>query len=130
MKPKRIAGKMNSLEQEFYDQFHKGAVWIDKWAILDVLFEPITIRLADKTTYTPDFLVITTAGFYFVETKGFWRDDAKVKIKVAAELLKLFHFVSVEKKKNELVDCWSFTKFPPLDEKEVKKLLLPCNRKR
>lgn len=48
-------------------------------------FEPVTFKLADDTRYTPDFLVIYPDGSIEArETKGFWRDDAKVKIKVAA----------------------------------------------
>lgn len=48
-------------------------------------FEPITLRLAGRTSYRPDFLIqrldFTLAA---VEVKGFMRDDAAVKIKVAA----------------------------------------------
>jgi hypothetical protein len=61
--------------------------------ILDWAFEPEKFRLADKTFYTPDFRVIMpdfTVEFHEVKAK--WsngqvgRDDAKVKIKVAAEM--------------------------------------------
>jgi hypothetical protein len=45
------------------------------------------LRLAYNTTYTPDFLVIANDGrAEFHEVKGFMRDDAAVKIKVAAEM--------------------------------------------
>src|SRR5262245_38377650 len=50
-------------------------------------FEPITLRLAKRTSYTPDFLVMHNDGsLEFVETKGHWEDDARVKIKVAAKM--------------------------------------------
>jgi len=49
-------------------------------------FDSIKLRLADKTFYTPDFLVLNTEGFLEVhEVKGHWEDDARVKIKVAAD---------------------------------------------
>lgn len=49
-------------------------------------FEKVKIRLADKTFYTPDFMVILPSmEIEFHEVKGHWEDDARVKIKVAAE---------------------------------------------
>ena len=48
-------------------------------------FEGVKLRLADNTFYTPDFAVMAADGVLEMhETKGFWRDDARVKIKVAA----------------------------------------------
>jgi hypothetical protein len=48
-------------------------------------FEAVTFKLADDCRFTPDFIVIYADGSIEArETKGFWRDDAKVKIKVAA----------------------------------------------
>ncbi len=50
-------------------------------------FEGIKLRLADLTFYTPDFFVMTASGeLECHEVKGFWEDDARVKIKVAAAL--------------------------------------------
>lgn len=49
-------------------------------------FQPVKLRLADNTFYTPDFRVILPDGLQEMhEVKGFMRDDAAVKIKVAAE---------------------------------------------
>ena len=48
-------------------------------------FESVRLRLAGRTTYTPDFLVVADR-IIFVEVKGHMRDDAAVKLKVAAEL--------------------------------------------
>jgi hypothetical protein len=50
-------------------------------------FEAIKIRLADNTFYTPDFLVLLSdMRLECHEVKGaFVMDDAKVKLKVAAE---------------------------------------------
>lgn len=65
--------------------------------IIDWRFEPLKLRLADATFYTPDFLVVVADGFEFHEVKGFWRDDALVKFKVAAELFPFFRFLAMRK---------------------------------
>lgn len=50
-------------------------------------FEIVTIKLADDTRYTPDFCVLLANGeLEFHEVKGYWQDDSKVKIKVAAAM--------------------------------------------
>lgn len=53
-------------------------------------FEAFKIRLADRTWYTIDFMVIRADGLIeFHEVKGSWKaahqDDSRVKLKVAAE---------------------------------------------
>jgi hypothetical protein len=49
-------------------------------------FEGIKLKLAANTFYTPDFLVQFSSGdLECHEVKGFWEDDARVKIKVAAD---------------------------------------------
>src|SRR5690606_6467977 len=49
-------------------------------------FEGVKLRLADSTFYTPDFAVMSADGVIEMhEVKGFWTDDARVKIKVAAD---------------------------------------------
>jgi hypothetical protein len=49
-------------------------------------FEGLKLRLADNTFYTPDFAVMAKDGVIEChEVKGFWRDDARAKIKIAAE---------------------------------------------
>lgn len=61
-------------------------------------FEPFRFQLAEKTTYTADFLVQLASGHLEVhEVKGFWTDDARVKIKVAAAMFPVFQFVAVMK---------------------------------
>ncbi len=55
--------------------------------VLWYAFEGCKLRLADLTFYTPDFAVMLSDGTLEMhEVKGFWQDDARVKIKVAAEL--------------------------------------------
>lgn len=59
-------------------------------------FEGLKFRLADNTFYTPDFAVLAADGVLeMVEVKGFWQDDARVKIKVAASLYPI-RFVAVK----------------------------------
>lgn len=58
-------------------------------------FEGLKLRLADATFYTPDFAVLAADGVLEChEVKGFWHDDARVKIKVAAGLYP-FRFLAV-----------------------------------
>lgn len=71
---------------------------INSWA-----FEGLKLRLADRTWYTPDFMVITSTGLIeFHEIKGSWtaphQDDARVKLKVAAEDHPWAMFVAYEHK--------------------------------
>lgn len=62
-------------------------------------FEPVKLRLAKKTFYTPDFLVLTAGGELIVyEVKGFWRDDAKVKIKCAKAKYPFIRFIAATKR--------------------------------
>lgn len=50
-------------------------------------FEGVKLRLADNTFYTPDFAVLgADAVMECHEVKGFWQDDARAKIKIAADL--------------------------------------------
>lgn len=50
-------------------------------------FEGLKLRLADNTFYTPDFAVLAgDAVLECHEVKGWWQDDARAKIKIAAEM--------------------------------------------
>jgi hypothetical protein len=61
-------------------------------------FQSMTLVLAKDTRYTPDFNVMAADGVLEMhEVKGFMRDDANVKIKVAAELFP-FRFFLVRKR--------------------------------
>lgn len=61
---------------------------IEKW-----FFESVRLRLAPKTFYTPDFMVIDRDGTVtFKEVKGFLREDAAVKFKWARESFPYFKF--------------------------------------
>jgi len=51
-------------------------------------FEGYKFRLADNTFYSPDFAVMRATGHLEMhEVKGgYWQDDARAKIKIAASL--------------------------------------------
>lgn len=94
------SGKMNKTEKAYNNflsiQKKFGAVlWFE--------FEPMNLRLADKCFYKVDFLVLTKDFNLEVhEVKGYWTDDALVKIKVAAEKFP-FRFISKQLVKGEWI---------------------------
>jgi len=93
--PQHVPGRMNKTEREYADylDLQVAAGLIACWS-----FEPLKLRLADRTFYEPDFQVQTPAGHLELhEVKGFWADDARVKIKVAAELHPCYLFKAVRK---------------------------------
>jgi len=77
--------------------------------IVEYRFEPFRLILANNTSYTPDFLVVFEDHFEIHEVKGFWRDDARVKIKVAARTFPWFQFIAIQYKKKQ----WHYESFNP-----------------
>jgi hypothetical protein len=60
-------------------------------------YERIKLKLADNTFYTPDLCIIRKDGTIDIyEIKGHWEDDARVKIKVAAEQFPWLQFFAVK----------------------------------
>lgn len=87
------SGAMNKTEKRYADllELRKRA-----GEILWYEFEPMNLRLADKCFYRVDFMVMLSSGELEVhEVKGFWTDDALVKIKVAASKFP-FKFIAVQ----------------------------------
>lgn len=79
--------------------------------ILWYKFEGMKFRLADNTFYTPDFsLMLSDGQIELHECKGFWQDDAKVKIKVAASLYP-FRFVALKAKAKKDGGGWAVEDF-------------------
>lgn len=102
-----VAERMNKLEAKYAGRLEalRRAGKIVFWK-----FEAVALRLADRTTYNPDFyLMLPDGSVGFHETKGFWRDDARAKIKVAAEEFPEMFFVAVQwdGKRKE----WRFERF-------------------
>ncbi len=103
MRPLPAVNKMNAIEEEFAWMLEQRKRTSE---IVDYAFEAMIFRLADRTTYTPDFVIVHLDHFELVDVKARgvakmvqsksgkvykkqWtskRDDAAVKMKVAAEL--------------------------------------------
>lgn len=76
--------RMNNLESRYatHLELRKMAGEVLWWG-----FEVIKLRLADRTTYEPDFLVMLADRSLEVhETKGFMREDAALRLKLSAAL--------------------------------------------
>lgn len=87
-------GQMNKTEKRYADELdlQLKAGLIEWWG-----FESVKLKLANATFYTPDFMVLGCDGVIeFRETKGFWQDDARVKIKVAASQYWMFRFIALK----------------------------------
>lgn len=86
-------GVMNKLEARYAAKLEADK---NSGTILWYSFEAIKLKLADKTYLTPDFIVMLNDGYLEAhEVKGFWEDDARVKIKVAAAKFP-FKFVAIK----------------------------------
>ncbi len=108
-RPRRRPGEMNSLEGRYANQLEADRL---AGLILWFEFEAVKLRLADKTFYSPDFLVLKAdLSIEVHEVKGgHWEDDARVKIKVAAEKYP-FRFVAVTRGKSG----WVFEVIPGVE---------------
>ncbi len=101
-------GAMNKTESA-YSQYletlrHAGEiVWFK--------FEGVKLRLADNTFYTPDFMVMGANGLIEMhEVKGFWMDDARAKIKIAADMYP-FRFLAIKAKAKKNGGGWDQENF-------------------
>lgn len=76
-------GEMNKTEAEYFRHL-EGRKLLGE--VIWYGFEAITFKLGKDCRYTPDFVVQLSDGMLEAhEVKGFWADDAKVKIRLAAE---------------------------------------------
>ncbi len=96
-KPAKIKGEMNKTEQAYAmhlqaQQAKKRIEWFG--------YEVRTLRLDEKTTYTPDFWVILPGGrheFHEVKGRHTW-EDSVIKFKWAAQLYPYARFVMLERR--------------------------------
>jgi hypothetical protein len=101
-------GEMNGTEAEYY---HYLELLKRAGEILWYKFEGIKFRLADGCFYTPDFVVLLKNGEMEAhEVKGFWTDDARVKIKVAASTYP-FRFIAIKKQSKRDGGGWQIEEF-------------------
>lgn len=76
-------GVMNGAEQAYSLLLSRRR---EAGEISEYFFEPVKLKLGKACFYSPDFMVIRSDGrIEMHEVKGFWRDDARVKIKAAAD---------------------------------------------
>jgi hypothetical protein len=94
-KPKRAQPERkgpNKWEAEFAACILETAVGV---GVIDSFeYEPVTFLIGFDCRYTPDFGAKKNGEFVaFYEVKGFMRDDARVKLAVAASLFPQFSFL-------------------------------------
>lgn len=92
--------KWEAERADWWEQHKRGGI------IRDWRYEPLRLRLADGAYYKPDFLVVHEDGSMSLEeVKGFWREAALVRFKVARELYPMFTFNAVTKRDHRWVDA-------------------------
>lgn len=102
------AGQLNKTEQAYADYLGQlqavgGILWHK--------FEGMKFRLADNTFYTPDFMVMKPDGQLEAhEVKGYWQDDAKVKIKVASDMYPV-RFLAIKARAKRDGGGWAVEEF-------------------
>ena len=89
---------MNKLERAFWERLQEAEGQHYR--------EGLAFRLAGRTRYTPDFVTMVihaadSRGLVVTcwEVKGFMRDDAAVKLKVAADMYTAFRMVLVTRER-------------------------------
>lgn len=101
-------GRMNQTEAAYARHLeqrkHEGEIaWFK--------FEGLKFRLADNTFYTPDFVLMLADGVMEAhEVKGFWVDDARAKIKIAADMYP-FRFIAVKAQSKKAGGGWVVEQF-------------------
>ena len=101
-------GTLNKTEQAYATLLKD---WQQSGIVAWYKFEGLKLRLADNTFYTPDFAVMLANGqMELHEVKGFWQDDARAKIKIAADMYP-FRFVAVRPKPKKDGGGWATEDF-------------------
>lgn len=74
-------------------------------------FNAVRFHLGGGAWYKPDFLVVMKEGYVELhETKGYWREAARVRIKVAASRYPAFRFVAVKRQGKR---SWQYEEISP-----------------
>lgn len=77
-------------------------------------YEPLRLRLARNAHYTPDFITEDRDGKLIAwEVKGFWREAARVRIKVAARLFPWLTFKAVRRQRKADGGGWDYEDILP-----------------
>lgn len=89
--PTKDEAKLNKTEAAFLAHLRAtGWPWVG--------IQSMTLKLGDDCRYTPDFQTFRENHLVMWEVKGFWRDDARVKIKTAARMFPFLHFMAVSRR--------------------------------
>ena len=88
---KKVLGKYRSKPERRFHLLHPS-----------YRYEPIRLRLAERCTYTPDFMYVNEdEEVVFVEVKGLYiRQAGKDKFKMAREVFPEFHFEMWQERKD------------------------------
>ncbi len=108
-RPRKQAGEMNNTEKEYAAQLEAMKV---AGEILWYAYESIKLRLAKKTWLTVDFFVMRSdCSLEAHEVKGgHWEDDARAKIKIAAEHYP-FRIIAAQKLPKKAGGGWRVEEF-------------------
>lgn len=96
---------MNRLERDWAQELdlRRLAGDVQAWS-----YEGIRLSLGPGAWYTPDFLVVRGDGFLEChETKGYWREAARVRIKVAAGLFPYLRFLAIQRAPEGSAERWA-----------------------
>lgn len=103
--------ELNGTEQAYADHLDE---MVAAGEVKEYRPHPFKVKLAPSTFYEPDFLVVMPDGVIEIhEVKGFWRDDARVKIKVAAAMFPWWRWKAVSKVAKKRGGGWSVEVFKP-----------------
>lgn len=101
-------GQLNTTEQKYCDELEWRKI---QGNVVWYKFEGIKLRLADNTFYTPDFSVMLDNGqIELHEVKGYWQDDARAKIKIAADMYP-FRFIAAKPRAKKNGGGWDIEEF-------------------
>lgn len=98
IQPSTDEAKLNKTERAYLNLLRaQGYPWIG--------VQNITLKLGDDCRYSPDFWTIGPNGELMAhEVKGFFRDDAKVKLKVAARMFTWIRFILIQRKAGQWIE--------------------------
>ena len=105
-------GEMNGLELDWSLYLERRKI---SGEILDWKYEAIKLRIAfgnKPAWFLCDFWIVNADGSQEAhETKGFWRESARLRIKVAAGVYQWVKFVGVRKRKKKDGGGWELEEF-------------------
>lgn len=88
--------KLNKLETAYLTFLRsQGCAWIG--------IQSVTLKLASDCRLTPDFTVLVNGELTFIDVKGFQREDALIKMKMAARSFPWASFEIVKRKNGEWI---------------------------